>query len=620
MKTTPPFKNGCPKCGAAIPEGSPHGLCAACLLAGAATDTDAGLKPGERITPPPLETVRAAFPDLEVIELIGIGGMSVVYKARQTKLDRMVALKLLPLSHSADPAFAERFHREARFLARLQHPNIVSVYDFGQAGGFYYLLLEFVDGVNLRQAMRAGRFSQAEALGIVPRICEALQYAHDHGVLHRDIKPENILLDARGQVKLADFGIAKVVAGAAGGTGDVTLTQSGSRLGTAHYMAPEQIEKPSDVDHRADIYSLGVVFYELLTGELPLGRFSPPSEKFDIDSRVDAIVFRALSKEREFRQQSAGEVKTEVEGLGAVAGAGGRRETPDPLVAVNPWPNRLGYLILGMVALPVSGILAALIVPVLSRNGLGWSSALAGLLPALTGAALVFGYRQGVKKGGKATPIAEWSPWPRRVFIILAVGVILPVVCLGLGLIVPLLTVKRNIAAHPRSPQDIQVMLGHPQLSLIASGRDGQDVRATWKVESRDPASLRLTHGAEVRDFALRLEPGAEERRQQGHLWAELKGSNLRVRQDGVSYGLEITGVWHTGNPRNVVEVSVKDGTGAPPFTMWQERAQMDVIPFAPTLLETGKTVYLAEAGADSILISLTPGGAETNRTTPGSK
>ena len=171
---------------------------------------------------------------------------------------------------------------------------------------------EYVDGVNLRQAVRAGRFTPSQALALVPRICEALQYAHDEGVWHRDIKPENILLDARGRVKIADFGIAKLVAEAPSA---VNLTATGAALGTPQYMAPKQIEHPAEADHRADIYSLGVVFYELLTGELPLGRFAPPSAKVDLDARVDEIVLRALTKERELRQQSAREVQTEVEGV-----------------------------------------------------------------------------------------------------------------------------------------------------------------------------------------------------------------------------------------------------------------------------------------------------------------
>ena len=301
----------CPRCGAPIPPDAPRGLCPRCVLAGVADSTDSGRPPGRR-QPPSLEAVRSAFPALEVLELIGSGGMGFVYSARQPHLDRLVALKLLPVAPDSDPAFAERFAREGRLLARLNHPHIVAVYEYGQVPGFCYLILEFVDGVNLRQAMESGRFSPAEALAIVPKICEALQYAHEQGVLHRDIKPENLLLDTRGRVKIADFGIAKMVGDR---VTDITLTAAGARLGTPHYMAPEQIESPSAVDHRADIYSLGVVFYELLTGELPLGRFGPPSSKASLDARIDDIVMRALAKERELRQQSAGEVKTQVEGL-----------------------------------------------------------------------------------------------------------------------------------------------------------------------------------------------------------------------------------------------------------------------------------------------------------------
>ena len=198
----------CPECGAPLASEAAQGLCARCLMASAAAATEHG---APRSAPQTLEQVAAAFPQFEVIEFIGRGGMGAVYKVRQPKLDRFAALKLLPQSLAADPAFASRFEREARLLARLNHANIVSVYDHGQAGEFFYLLMEHVDGVNLRQAMRASRFTPAQALGVVPKICEALQYAHDEGVLHRDIKPENILLDAKGRVKLVDFGIAKLI-------------------------------------------------------------------------------------------------------------------------------------------------------------------------------------------------------------------------------------------------------------------------------------------------------------------------------------------------------------------------------------------------------------------------
>ncbi len=201
----------CPKCGGLIPAEAPQGLCPKCLLLQASVPTEAGKGETSRPVAPARAELAAAFPQLEILELIGQGGMGFVFKARQPKLDRFVALKILPQSLAVDPAFAERFTREGRMLARLNHPNIVTIHDFGQANGFFYLLMEFVDGVNLRQAMHVGRFTPAQALAIVPKICEALQFAHNEGILHRDIKPENILLDTKGRVKIADFGIAKLV-------------------------------------------------------------------------------------------------------------------------------------------------------------------------------------------------------------------------------------------------------------------------------------------------------------------------------------------------------------------------------------------------------------------------
>src|SRR5688572_22611800 len=295
----------CPSCRNPIPADAPGGICPSCALLGVAQPTVIMPPQGT----PSREEVAAAFPDLEVMEMIGQGGMGVVFKARQPRLDRLVALKILPPHLAAQPGFSERFTREARALAKLHHPNIVTVFDFGESGGFFYLLMEFVNGVNLRKAMQAG-VKPEQAMLLVPRICDALQFAHDHGVLHRDIKPENILLDTTGTPKLADFGIAKL----AGDNGS-GLTLSGAALGTAAYMAPEQIEKPATVDHRADIYSLGVVFYEMLTGELPLGRFASPSEKANVGESVDRVVLRALEKERDRRQQSATEMKTQVEGV-----------------------------------------------------------------------------------------------------------------------------------------------------------------------------------------------------------------------------------------------------------------------------------------------------------------
>ena len=185
--------------------------------------------------PPPVAEISQLFPQLEILGFLGQGGMGAVYKARQPILDRLVALKILPPAAASASGFAERFNREARALARLNHPNIVAVYDFGKAGDLPYLLMEFVDGSNLREVERSGRLTPEQAVAIVPQICEALQFAHNEGVVHRDIKPENILLDKKGRVKIADFGIAKMI-GLPGG--EPSLTGAQDVMGTPHYMAP----------------------------------------------------------------------------------------------------------------------------------------------------------------------------------------------------------------------------------------------------------------------------------------------------------------------------------------------------------------------------------------------
>jgi hypothetical protein len=306
---------------------------------GAHSERPAGDAGGQAV-PPGVEELASHFPDLEIMEEIGRGGMGVVYMARQPRLDRLVALKIMAPAGGGDDAFAERFAREARALARLDHPGIVAVHDFGRAGGVYYLIMQFVDGPNLRAVLNAGRLPPAEALRIVPQLCAALQYAHDEGIVHRDVKPENILLDRKGRVKIADFGLAKLLVG---GRGTGLLTSAGQAMGTPHYMAPEQLERPHEVDHRADIYSLGVVFYEMLTGELPLGRFAAPSKAADVDDRLDPVVLRALEKEPGRRYQRAGEVKTEVESISAARPETGRPapvERDGPPAATAVWESR----------------------------------------------------------------------------------------------------------------------------------------------------------------------------------------------------------------------------------------------------------------------------------------
>jgi tRNA A-37 threonylcarbamoyl transferase component Bud32 len=330
----------CPKCGAAIDAEWKHELCPACLM-------KAGLESGATAAPPSqagdetkasentfaplpnaplsIEEVRKLFPQLEVIEQVGRGGMGVVYKARQPQLDRIVALKILPAELAKTPGFAERFSREARALAKLNHPNIVSVFDFGNAGGHFYFIMEFVDGANLRQMILSKQISPEAALSIVPKVCEALQFAHDEGILHRDIKPENILIDKKGRVKIADFGLAKLVDDQ---TTDHSLTGTHQVMGTPRYMAPEQFENTKSVDHRADIYSLGVVFYEMLTGEVPMGRFALPSEKVQVDVRIDEVVLKSLEREPAQRYQHVSEVKTGVENVTLHGGHGGMASPP----------------------------------------------------------------------------------------------------------------------------------------------------------------------------------------------------------------------------------------------------------------------------------------------------
>lgn len=310
-------------------------------MAAAMHPTMAGDDPssGEpRFHAPSVAELAGRFPRLEILEFIGQGGMGAVYKARQPELDRLVALKILPPDIGGDAAFAGRFAREARALAQLNHPNIVTLYEFGRAGDLYFFLMEYVDGVNLGQLLAGGRVAAREALAIVPQICDALQFAHDQGIVHRDIKPENVLLDRRGGVKVADFGLAKIIgrtgeadAPVGGGSGSASvLTQASKVMGTPHYMSPEQVRAPGAVDHRADIYALGVVFYQMLTGELPGQTIEPPSRKVQLDVRLDEIVLRAMERQPELRYQQASVFKTQIETIAGTpdVAASGLRKSP----------------------------------------------------------------------------------------------------------------------------------------------------------------------------------------------------------------------------------------------------------------------------------------------------
>ncbi len=243
-------------------------------------------------------------------ESLGQGGMGAVFRAQQTTLDRPVAIKvLLPSGDVPREEWVERFRRESKALASLSHPGIVAVHGYGESDSLVWIVMEAVDGSNLRELLRDGDLSPDEALSIAPQICRALQYAHDHGVVHRDVKPENVLLDASGQVKLVDFGLAKLDPEIQ----NIQATAGSQVLGTFRYMAPEQLDAPRTVDHRADIFSLGVVLYEMLTGQIPQGTFEPPSKRVPVDERVDEVVARSLEREPERRYQLASDVATRVD-------------------------------------------------------------------------------------------------------------------------------------------------------------------------------------------------------------------------------------------------------------------------------------------------------------------
>jgi|GEM_PF-5791521 len=299
-------------------------------LAGAAGSGSASAVPGRWEAPPP-EEMDALLPGYEVTRLLGRGGMGAVYKGLQTNLERPVAIKILPPEMAAaDPSFEERFRREAKAMAKLDHSNIVTVYDFGRtAAGHSYFVMEFVDGMDFHQLIRSGHLDLQGAINAVSQVCDALEYAHGMGFVHRDIKPANIFINQAGILKVGDFGLAKMVGS---GEGEALLTQTGIAMGTPIYSAPEQLTG-GDVDRRADIYSLGVMFYEMLTGQLPHGRFPAPSQKVPVDTRLDDVVFRAMDVEPEHRYSTAYEMRTDVEAAYTGSAVGEAEAEGEPAAA-----------------------------------------------------------------------------------------------------------------------------------------------------------------------------------------------------------------------------------------------------------------------------------------------
>lgn len=245
---------------------------------------------------------------------IGQGGMGAVYKGLQMPLRRPVAIKILQRGTGLEYDFEERFRREAYAMAALTHPNIVHVYDCGNAGPNYlYITMELVEGGDLSKLIKEGPLPQEQVTHIVAQICEGLQFAHDHGIVHRDIKPANIMLTGNGRVKVADFGLAKKF-----DAHSSFMTKTGLGMGTPDYAAPEQYENSADLDHRADIYALGVMMYQMLTGKLPRGVFKQPSELVQTDPRLDEVISRAMLAEREYRWRDAVELKKQITHIATV--------------------------------------------------------------------------------------------------------------------------------------------------------------------------------------------------------------------------------------------------------------------------------------------------------------
>jgi hypothetical protein len=252
------------------------------------------------------EQLAPLFPRLEIGAPIAVGGMGAVYLARQPELDRRVALKILPPELCAEAEYLERFRSEARAMAQLNHPNLVGVHDFGETGGYFYFIMEYVEGQNLAELLQNhGGFGPEFTLPVMLHICDGMAYAHGKGVIHLDLKPGNIMLNNEGMVKILDFGLAKLL--------DPVTGSAEEDMGTPDYAAPERYRKGAAIDHRADIFSMGVVLFEMLVGKVPKaagGLASQASER--VDSDVDTIIHRSTRTDQGARYQSAAEFRSDL--------------------------------------------------------------------------------------------------------------------------------------------------------------------------------------------------------------------------------------------------------------------------------------------------------------------
>ena len=350
--------------------------------------------------PPTPEEVARLLPQYRIERLIGRGGMGAVYKGTQPGLDRPVAIKILFSQVAIDDQAIRRFRREARILAKLHHPGIVAVYDFDPTtDGHLYFVMEYVDGTDLRQRLNGPGLARGEALELIVQICEALSAAHQQGVIHRDIKPENVLITREGRVKLVDFGLARPCF-----EENVTrLTMTNMLLGTPDYMSPEQ--ETGLGDHRADIFALGVMFYEMLTGKCPRGAFLPPSGKVAVDGRIDEVVLKALQEDPARRYQKVSEMQAALNLIRATP------IKPPRVKNATPQVHRRSPFRLGAVGAAGALVLMSLLVLLIwNKNAAPESKQGAEISPAQSPPATAISVAQGASF--PAGPMPEEQPKP----------------------------------------------------------------------------------------------------------------------------------------------------------------------------------------------------------------
>ncbi len=301
----------CQACGVELDPENDGNLCAGCLLM-----EGLDLVATQSATPAPhdddIDQIAGVFPDFALRGKLGGGAMGTVYRAEQLKLGREVAIKVIADDIAADPQFLLRFEREAQTLAKLNHPNIVTIHDFGKDLDICYFVMEYLEGQDLAALLEQRRLPQEEALCIFRQVCQALAYAHDLGVTHRDVKPANIFISPDNRVKLVDFGLVKWQHLERGAE---DLTTPNAAMGTPRYMAPEQWTESHAVDSRADIFSLGILLYELLTGEPPVGFLTPLSVKIGVDPAWDRLVSQCVETAPDARYQSVADLLADLEAL-----------------------------------------------------------------------------------------------------------------------------------------------------------------------------------------------------------------------------------------------------------------------------------------------------------------